>query len=146
MRQQGVLGGQKTVGDCVSECKICSFPQTVQSSRLGESYQHQLRVEMGLGKGCSPCPAEISLGNKTPRESSSCLFFWAVFLILSRSKIRIHPPLKSVLKLATPALCLFQSLEKFQHNQLGYSIQGNSCPPYPLHCPWSHPELCCTWV
>lgn len=83
---------------------------------------------MGLAKGCSSCPAEISLGNKIPRESSSCLFLWAVSLVLSCSKIRSHPPLKTVLKLATPALCLFQSLEKFQHNQLGYSIQDNSLP------------------
>lgn len=113
----------------------------------GESYQHQLGVEMGLGKGCSSCPAEISLGNKTQRESSSCLFFWAVSLVLSCSKIRSHPPLKTVLILVTPAPCLFQSLEKFHHNQLGYSIQGKSCPSYKsLHFPWSHPELCCTRV
>lgn len=138
----------KSLWEIVSlSAKSVIFLKPFSPQEWGESYQHQLRVGMGLAKGCSSCPAEISLGNKTLREGSSWLFFWAVSLILSRSKIRSHPPVKTVLELATPALCLFQSLEKFQYNQLGYSIQGNSCPSYrSLHFLWSHPELCCTWV
>lgn len=116
---------------------------------LGESYQHQFRVtiRMGLAKGCPSCPAEISLGNKTPRESSSCLFFSAVSLVLPCSKIRSPMPIKTMLKLATPVLCLFQNWEIFQHSQLHYSTQGHSCPSYrSLHFPWSHPTLRCTCV
>lgn len=108
-------------------------PFSPQDSRdWGESYQHPFRetIEMGLAKGCPSCPAAISLGNKTSRESSSCLFFSAVSLVLPCSKIRSHMPIKIMLRLATPAVCLFQNPQEIQHSWLHYSAQGHSCPPY----------------
>lgn len=107
------LQGKRPWENMSPSTKSVLFLEAFGPQDWGESYHHQFRVTTGMGqaKGCCSCPTEISLGNKPSKESSSCLFFSAVSLVLPCSKIRSHMPIKTALRLATPAWYLFQNSE-----------------------------------